>query len=333
MTLLRIGVSFVLSLILLYIARINSEGRSELVSHAENGFTFEMATVPKALEGEQARIPIKITGPVQPDLRLLFRSSENRQNEATDLYHYGSVPLFVEDSAAGLYYAEVSTGTRGLKLYYYFEIRDNTGGYRAGFMHPGGKPFVLKYLGKVPQLVLIGHITLMAVTVFFATLGFLYAIPLVRGKLNTRPLSVCLFLAAVAAFVGGYAFGFAMNHYAFGTTWEGVPFGTDATDNKTQILFVYLLFVFLIAIGSFAKGKLGPDLYPPRVLGWFGMAALVIMLAVFLVPHSIQFSSGLTKAVSYSFIGIVVLLYGIGWLRTLMRKRLAAQTVHGTQST
>jgi hypothetical protein len=318
---------------LLYIARINSEGQSELVSHTENGLTFEMTTVPKALEAGHARIPIKITGPVQPDLRLLFRSSKYGQNETTDLQRYGNVLLSVEDSAAGLYYADVSTGKRGLKLYYYFEIRDNTGGYRAGFMHPGGKPFVLKYIGKVPQLVLIGHITLMAVMVFFATLVFLYAIPLIRGKLNARPLSVCLFLAAVAAFVGGYAFGFAMNHYAFGTTWEGVPFGTDATDNKTQMLFVYLLFVFLIAIGSFAKGKLGPDLYPPRALGWFGLVAFGIMLTVFLVPHSIQFSSGLTKAVSYSFIGVVVLLYGFGWLLTLTRKRLAAQAARDTQST
>ncbi|MFQ6007894.1 MAG: hypothetical protein ACE5K8_02985 [Candidatus Zixiibacteriota bacterium] len=317
MTLVRILIAIALSVVLLYFARTNSMGRPEFFSHTENGYTFEMTSVPKAFEGGRVRIPIKITGPIQPDLNLLFRSSKYGQNETTDVVHYGSLPLFVKDSAAGHYYADVATGRKGLKLYYYFEIRDKTGGCRARFMHPEGKPFVLKYIGQVPQFVLIGHITMMAVTVFFATLGFLNAIPLVRGKMNARPLSVCFFLATIAALVGGYVFGVAMNHYAFGTVWEGVPFGTDVTDNKTQNLFVYMLYMFLISIGSFSKGKVGHDLYPPRVLGWFGLAAFVFMLAVYLIPHSIRFSPSLTETVSYSFIGMVVLLYGFGWFRTL----------------
>jgi hypothetical protein len=122
-------------------------------------------------------------------------------------------------------------------------------------------------------------------------------------------MAVNFFLAALFAFLGGYPFGFAMNWYAFGTIWEGVPFGTDATDNKTQLLFVYFLFMVLISLGSLTRGRIGRDLFSPKALGWFGLSAFVLKLAIYLIPHSIQFSVGLTRGVCYSFIGLVVMLY------------------------
>ena len=331
MKVLRVITAIVLGALLLYIARVNSEGRPEFISHTENGFTFEMTTVPKASEYSQVRIPVKITGNIEPNLRLLFRPSKYGQDETTELRRYQNVPLLVEDSTAGLYYAEVSTGAKGDKLYYYFEIRDNTGGYRAGLKQVDGTPFVLKYIGHVPALVLGSHVALMALTVLFLVMGFLYAMPLIRGNQNGRPMALYFFLAALCAFFGGYPFGFAMNHYAFGTVWEGVPFGTDATDNKTQLLFAYLLFMILAGIGSLFKGRLGRDIYLPKTLGWFGVGAFGLMLAIYLIPHSIQFTPGLTYTVCYSFIGLMVLLYAVGWTRTRLAQSRADRSVKGKQ--
>ncbi len=311
----RVIAAIILAAILLYIAGVNSEGRPEFFSHKENDFTFEMTTVPKASEFSQVKIPIKITGDIQPNLRLLFRPSKYGQDETTELRHYRNIPLIIEDSASGLYYATVSTDAKGGKLYYYFEIRDNTGGYRAGLSRPDGKPFILKYIGHVPTLVLIGHIALMTLTVFFLVVGFLYAIPLIHRGRNVRAMTLHFAFAAACAFLGGYLLGFAMNHYAFGTVWEGVPFGTDATDNKTQLLFAYMLFITLASFGSWSKGKIGCDIYSSRALGWFGIGGFVLMLAIYLIPHSIQFTPELTYTVCYSFLGLLVLLYTVGRLR------------------
>jgi len=327
---IRIIAAVILATLLLYIARINSEGRPKFVSHTENDFTFEMTTVPKAIEASDVKIPIKITGNIEPNLRLFFRPSKYDHDETTELRHYRKMPLFVEDSAAGLYYASISTGAKGKKLYYYFEIRDNTGGYRAGFMQANGKPFVLKCIGHVPTLVLVGHVAMMTLTVFFLVLGFFHTVPLVKGSYNVRPMAVCFFLAALFAFLGGYPLGFAMNHYAFGTIWEGVPFGTDATDNKTQLLFAYLLFMTLASVGSLSNNKLGRNIYSPRTLGYFGVGAFGLMLAIYLIPHSIQFTPELTYTVCYSFIGLMVLLYAFGWIRTrFVRERGGQSKVSG----
>ena len=111
-----------------------------------------------------------------------------------------------------------------------------------------------------------------------------------------------------------------MNWYAFGGGWEGVPFGTDATDNKTQLMFVYLLYAWLAGLGSFFKGKKGRDFYSPKTYGLVGMGGLVVTFAIFAIPHSIQFSKALTYSVCYGFIGLVVLVYVIGYVRAGKQK-------------
>jgi hypothetical protein len=315
MKIVKILVALVFTLILLYVARTNSEGRPKYYTFEENGYTFEMTTVPKAPELGIAHIPIKITGKTEAGLVYRIRTSKFDQDADTDLRQYGNVPLTVSDSAAGLYYIDLSTGAKGGKLYYYFEIRDNTGGYRAGFTMPDGKPFMLKYIGAVPTWIVTTHILFMFATVFFVVLVSIQAVQVIRTSQGIRPMAILLLLATIATFIGCYPFGFPMNYYAFGTIWEGVPFGTDATDNKTQLIFLYLLMVTLLNAATLAKGKTDRGLYSPRVRGWLGAGSFVLMLAIYLIPHSIQFSTGLTKTVCWSFIGLLALVY-VGGLIT-----------------
>lgn len=62
--------------------------------------------------------------------------------------------------------------------------------------------------------------------------------------------------------------------FAFGEYWTGVPFGFDLTDNKTLIAFI----AWIVALWSIYKSK-----NPGR---WI-LAAAVITLLVFLIPHSV----------------------------------------------
>jgi Na+/melibiose symporter-like transporter len=82
--------------------------------------------------------------------------------------------------------------------------------------------------------------------------------------------------------VGGMILGPIVQKYAFGAFWTGFPLGYDLTDNKT-------LLMWLVWVG--ACGALG--------LRWAGatrervgraavVVATVLMLAVYLVPHSMR---------------------------------------------
>ncbi len=314
MSIFRIGMALILTLVLLYIARNTSRGRPEELSHATDEITFEYTTVPKAVAGDTAHIAIRVSGEVPADAFIAFRRAKpHHRAPLKKLDDYMIVRMLPSDTAENVYYTIVPAGKKGERTYYYFQIRQNRQVLAEWLPERG--PFVLKFFGAVPSVILIGHIILMFATVFCVVMSAIRAVPLMQGEGEVRDMARCMFMAAVFAFLGGYPFGWAMNWYAFGVVWEGVPFGTDATDNKTQLLFLYLVFVNLSALGSLTQGRFGRDLFSKQTLGRLGIGALFLMLAIYLIPHSIQFSPALTYSICYSFIGLLVLIYAIALLR------------------
>ncbi len=61
--------------------------------------------------------------------------------------------------------------------------------------------------------------------------------------------------------------------YAFDAYWTGWPFGQDLTDNKT-------LAAFVLWVAAYFQVK-----FNPKKRGWV-IAAAVLLLAVYLIPHS-----------------------------------------------
>ena len=75
-------------------------------------------------------------------------------------------------------------------------------------------------------------------------------------------------------FLGGFVLGPLMQKFAFGVAWSGFPFGTDLTDNKTLIAFL----AWIVALVAGRRGR------PARP---FVIAASLVTLLVFLIPHSL----------------------------------------------
>jgi hypothetical protein len=59
--------------------------------------------------------------------------------------------------------------------------------------------------------------------------------------------------------------------YAFGAYWTGFPLGGDLTDTKILFVFCFWLAAFFLR----------------RRSRWWTIAATVLMVAVYLIPHSI----------------------------------------------
>lgn len=329
MKLIRIVLAVVLTATLLYIARTNSRGRPEHLLMTDNGYTFETTTVPKGVVQEKVTFTVTIDGPLDSTVVPVIRSSKFGQDQSTPIYQYKTTPLMLVDSLTGRYSHEVTAGRKGDRMWYYFEVRDLSGGLRARFIRSDDRPFVLKYVGEVPPWILITHVFFMFATVFFIVLGSLFGIDLIRGATQATSMARSYLWAVLCAFLGGYPIGFLMNWYTFGGVWEGVPFGTDATDNKTQLLFVYLVFVTLASLSSLTRGRFGVDIFSKKALGWAGATGLAVMLGIYLIPHSIQFSPGLTKTVCWSFIGLVAAIYVGGLWRTLKNRPASRRSGNG----
>jgi hypothetical protein len=150
------------------------------------------------------------------------------------------------------------------KLEYYVEL------YKYGKMidAPKDRAVVIRFKDDVPIWLLIPHVIFMFAAMLISTrTGLEY--------FNKEPNFKKLTAWTVGILViGGFILGPLVQQYAFGALWTGFPFGYDLTDNKTLIAGIAWLFAWY-------KVKKSPN---PKI--WVLIAA-VVMLIVFLIPHSV----------------------------------------------
>jgi hypothetical protein len=128
-------------------------------------------------------------------------------------------------------------------------------------------PAVLRYTGYVPRFILVPHIFFMFFAMLFSTLTGLMVI--FRQK-NTY---LYAWITVISVGIGGLILGPIVQKYAFDAYWTGWPFGHDLTDNKSIVAFIF----WAIAL-FFMKKNRENRIWP--------IIASVVLLAVFLIPHS-----------------------------------------------
>lgn len=133
---------------------------------------------------------------------------------------------------------------------------------------PGDKGIVIRFKDDVPVWILIPHVIFMFGAMLLSTRT---AMEILSSTANLYKLTIW---TLVFLFIGGFPLGFAMNGYAFGEMWGGFPFGNDITDNKTLIAFIGWLVAFYMI-----KKNLLPKL--------FAVLAAILMLIVYMIPHSV----------------------------------------------
>ena len=130
------------------------------------------------------------------------------------------------------------------------------------------EPTILRFKGEVPKWVIIPHVFFIFLAMFFAVVTLLEALFKRKNVYLYTWLTVIFFL------ISGLILGPLMQEYAFGVLWTGWPFGHDLTDNKT----LASLIIWIIALVVLRKNRQN-RIWP--------VIAFVVMLVVFLIPHSV----------------------------------------------
>ncbi len=131
------------------------------------------------------------------------------------------------------------------------------------------QPTVLRYKGEVPASVLIPHIIIIFLAMLFST--FTGLMVLFRGR-NTY---LYAWITVLTLLVGGMILGPVVQKFSFGAYWTGWPLGNDLTDNKSLVAFV-LWVIALVVLHRNRTNRLWPVL------------ASIVLLIVFLIPHSVM---------------------------------------------
>lgn len=135
------------------------------------------------------------------------------------------------------------------------------------FSLTGNEPVIIRFKGAVPMIYLIPHVIMMFFAMLLSNKAGIQAI-----FSNDDQKKLVLF-TTILLFLGGMILGPIVQKFAFGAFWTGFPNGTDLTDNKTAIGMI----AWIAALIAVFKSK------SPR--GWV-IAAAIILLAVYLIPHS-----------------------------------------------
>jgi len=133
---------------------------------------------------------------------------------------------------------------------------------------PSMGALMMRFKDEVPWYIILPHVLAMLGSLLLAArTGLEYFQP--EPKFKTLTLWTVGFV-----FVGGFILGPLATKFAFDLWWTGWPVGNDITDNKTVVALV----AWLVALAAVYRSK------NPK--GWVLGAALV-MIFVFLIPHSI----------------------------------------------
>ncbi len=157
------------------------------------------------------------------------------------------------------------------KLEYYVALESPEG---SGRIPEGEDTLILRYKDPVPIGVLVPHVICMFLALLIGVRTALGALFYQEGVKRLAWTTLALMT------VGGMILGPIVQKYAFGAFWTGWPFGYDLTDNKTLIMWI-------VWVGVVAILWKRPS---PRDLAVRGtiFAAAIVMLAVYVIPHSLR---------------------------------------------
>lgn len=130
------------------------------------------------------------------------------------------------------------------------------------------EPIIIRFKGAVPSWALLPHIILMFIAMVFSNLAGVMALFKYSKFRFYGMLTLLLML------VGGLVFGPIVQFFAFGEAWTGFPYGSDLTDNKTLIAFVFWVIAVLLNL--------------KKERPWATVIAAVVTLIIYSIPHSFR---------------------------------------------
>ncbi|MCK4881276.1 MAG: hypothetical protein KAS82_11460 [Bacteroidales bacterium] len=125
---------------------------------------------------------------------------------------------------------------------------------------------VIRFRGDVPAWALIPHVLMMILTVIWSMATIIFALANIPSYKKHMGVTIIFLL------IGGFILGPVVQKFSFGQLWTGWPLGEDMTDNKVLFALIAYLVAWFLRKRSYGR--------------WLAIGAALVMLAVYLIPHS-----------------------------------------------
>ena len=221
------------------------------ITYQEEEYRF---SVPRSNNGRPGAYPVKVELPEKFTGNLVWRfyPSEDPWNtqymQRDGDFLVGRLP---ERPPAG-------------KIEYHLELKADGQSIHLG----DTENVVIRWRGDVPAWALLPHVLMMVLTIIWSTATILFALS------NMPEYKKYTGMTIILLFIGGFILGPIVQKYSFGQFWTGWPLGQDLTDNKVLFALIAFLIAWFLRKKSYGR--------------WLSIGAAVVMLAVYLIPHSMN---------------------------------------------
>ncbi len=274
----RVLAGILITLLIFVVARKISKNRPSELEWTGGGVKITHLTVYEQVGPGQPEIILQVEPPTEIDAAVLYRVPGV---EAFDT-------VGMSEISTGVWSARLPAKGKGYRLEYGFIISQteiSEAGTALATSTTGY--YLIKYKGEVSVTVLVLHILCMFAAFFYIVEAIFGAFAmLIMGEEKEFTVAQTRWVL-LFSFLGGVPLGFVLNSQRFGPIWEAFPFGTDITDNKTQLVIIFWIIVAAMSWKSFTCRRTGRDAVSPGVYATAVIIASVLSLFLYLVPHSL----------------------------------------------
>jgi hypothetical protein len=220
------------------------------ITYKDESYKFEL---PRSHGGEED-CPVIITLPDLFEGTIIWRKFPTEEPwKRLDLVRSGDVLM-----------AQLPHQPPAGKLEYHLELKADGDLIELG----DSENVVIRFKGAVPSWVLIPHVLMMVLTVIWSMATILFALAKIPVYKTYVGITIIFLI------LGGFILGPIVQKFSFGQLWTGWPFGDDLTDNKTLFALIAFLAAWFLRKKSYGR--------------WLAIGAALVMLAVYLIPHSMN---------------------------------------------
>jgi hypothetical protein len=279
----RILVTFIFTLFLLSFARKTTRVQSVHKTVEKDGIVMVHDTVPKKAGEGDAVIPVKVIG--SKEVKLFYKIGKEE---------FRSVDMGLKEGENDVFVASIPYHKKGTQAWYYIEAQKQSKETKLTVSlpdknSPNLKPILLKFEGNVPPYIIVSHVFCNFAAIFFSVLAIFSAVDLKRGKSTLKKSVLFSLLTFIFLFTGFLLVGSALNYFAFGVMWEAFPFGSDITDNKSQIILLFWAVTLFLIKGTIFGKNPSKNLVSEKTYSTMVIISFVVTVIMYLIPHSINF--------------------------------------------
>jgi hypothetical protein len=279
----RILIAFIFTLVLLVFARKTTTVQSVHKTVEKSGILIDHNTVPKKVGEGDAVIPVKVIG--ANEVKLFYRIGEEELQ---------AVDMGLKEGENDVFVASIPYHKKGTQAWYYIEAQKQIGDAKLTVSlpdknSPNYKPILLKFEGDVPPYIIVSHVFCNFAGIFFSVLAIFSTVDLMRGKSTLKKSVIFSLFTFIFLFTGFLLVGSALNYFAFGVMWEAFPFGSDITDNKSQIILFFWVVTLFLVKGTILGKNPSQNLVSEKTYSFMVIISFVVTVVMYLIPHSISF--------------------------------------------